>query len=254
MLTLSDEEKQFLRRLDDRLDRVENRFQEELTDFLEPRLQAVAEEHLRSRKFTRFLFCGGYEEAERKRLVLFPEFSEPACETAEIQLIRFTGKMDYVSVNHRDFLGAIMSLGLRREKFGDLLVTEKGCDLFAEADVADYLLQSELRVKHVPMKSTVVDLADFEPPQQNIKEIHIMVSSMRLDAILAAGLGLSRTKAVEQIQAGNIKINHAEVKDKDYVCQINDLLSCRGNGRLRIGAEEGETRKGKQRIIIWKYL
>lgn len=254
MLQLSEEEKQFLRRLDDRLERVENRYQDELTDFLEPRLQLVAEEYLHSLKFHNFRFCGGYDEAERKRLVLFSEYSEIDCSGAEIQLIRFTGKMDYVSVTHRDFLGAVMSLGLRREKFGDLVVTENGCDLFAEADVADYLLTSELRVKHVPMKATMLAPEMFVPPEQKVKEVHIMVSSMRLDAILAAGLGLSRTKAVEQIQAGNIKINHTEVKDNDYVCRESDLLSCRGNGRLRVGAVEGETRKGKQRVTIWKYL
>ncbi|MBO5114985.1 MAG: RNA-binding protein, partial [Peptococcaceae bacterium] len=73
MLTLSIEEKQFISRLEDRLERVEERYQEEITDFLEPRLQLVAEEYLRSKKIKRYLFCGGYETAERKRLVLYPE-------------------------------------------------------------------------------------------------------------------------------------------------------------------------------------
>ena len=106
MLTLSSEEKQFISRLDDLLERVEERYQEAATDFLEPRLQMVAEEYLRSRKIQRYLFCGGYEGAERKRLVLFPEYSEPNCEMAKISLFRFQGKLDFVSVNHRDFLGA----------------------------------------------------------------------------------------------------------------------------------------------------
>ena len=88
MLTLSVEEKQFISRLEDRLERVETRYQEEITDFLEPRLQLVADEYLRSKKIKRYLFCGGYGEAERKRLVLYPEYTEPSCELAEVALLQ----------------------------------------------------------------------------------------------------------------------------------------------------------------------
>lgn len=254
MLTLSIEEKQFISRLEDRLERVEQRYQEEITDFLEPRLQLVAEEYLRSCKFQRYLFCGGYDGAERKRLVLFPEYTEPACEMAGIRLFQFQGRLDYVSVNHRDFLGAVMGLGLRREKFGDLLVRETGFDLFVQEEVAGYLLQNELRVKHVPLTAVETSLEEFQPPEQNIKELHIMVSSMRLDTLLAHGLNLSRTKAMELIQSGRVKVNHSEVTENDYLCQQDDLISCRGKGRLRIGEQSGETRKGKLKVCILKYI
>ncbi len=254
MLTLSSEEKQFISRLDDLLERVEERYQEAVTDFLEPRLQLVAEEYLRSRKIQRYLFCGGYEGAERKRLVLFPEYSEPDCELAKISLFRFQGKLDFVSVNHRDFLGAVMGLGLRREKFGDLLVRESGFDLFVQQEAAEYLEQQELRVKHVPLKGEEYPLAVFEPPQQNIKEIHIMVASMRLDTVLAHGFQLSRSKAMELIQGGQVKVNHSEITENDYLCRQGDLISCRGKGRIAIGALAGETRKGNLKLCILKYI
>lgn len=254
MLTLSMEEKQFISRMEDRLERVESRYQEEVTDFLEPRLQLVAEEYLRSIKFKRYLFCGGYEEAERKRLVLYPEYTEPSCDLAGICLLQFQGKLDFVSVNHRDFLGAIMSLGLRREKLGDLLVTGTGCALFAQQEIVAYVLQNELRVKHVPLTIAEVPLDSFTPPTQNIKELHIMVASMRLDTILAHGLNLSRAKAMDLIQAGKVKVNHSEVTDNDYLCRQGDLISCRGFGRMRVGEQSGETKKGKLKVCLLKYL
>lgn len=254
MLTLSIEEKQFISRLEDSLERVEERYQEEVTDFLEPRLQLVADEFLRSKKFTRYLFCGGYEEAERKRLVLYPEYTEGDCELAGIHLYRFRGRLDFVSVTHRDFLGALMSLGLRREKFGDLLVRESGCDLFLEEEIASYILQSELRVKRVPLELTEVPLDQFEPPEQKTKELNLMVSSMRLDTLVANSLGLSRAKGMELIQSGRVKVNHSEIKANDYICREGDLISCRGKGRLRVGAISGETRKGKLRVCIIKYI
>ena len=186
--------------------------------------------------------------------MLFPEYTDYSCVEAKIRLLRYQGKMDFVSVNHRDFLGAVMGLGLRREKIGDLIVTESGCDLFVEEEVVDYLLQSELRVKRVPLKGREISLQEFEPPKPVTKEIHITVASMRLDAVLANGFGISRTKAMELIQSGKVKVNYSEKMEKDYLCQEGDLLTCRGKGRFRIGELFGESRKGKQKINIWKYI
>lgn len=254
MLTLSTEEMQFIRRLEDRLERVETRYQEEVTDFLEPRLQLVAEEYLRSQKHSRYLFCGGYEAAERKRLVLYPEYSEPSCDLAGVRLLQYKGRLDFVSVNHRDFLGAVMSLGLRREKLGDLLVLEDGCALFVAEEVQEYLLQNALRVKHVPLTAAAMAPEAFVPPAQNSKELHIMVASMRLDTILAHGLNLSRSKAMDLIQAGKVKVNHSEVTENDAICRQGDLISCRGFGRIRVGEQSGETKKGKLKVCLIKYL
>jgi len=254
MQNLSAEEKQLVSRLEDRLERVEQRYTEEVTDFLEPRQQLVAEAFLRSVKFDRYLFCGGFAAAERKRLLLYQAYSEPSCEQANICLLRFVGRMEYASASHRDFLGAVMSVGLRREKLGDLLVTEQGCDLFVAREVAAYLLQNELRVRHVPLQAQEIALQDFQPPEQTMKEIHIMVSSMRLDAVLAGSLGLSRAKAVALIQSGRIKVNHSEMQANDYLCRETDLISCRGYGRLRVGEQLGETRKGKWKVRILKYI
>ena len=173
---------------------------------------------------------------------------------AGITLLEFQGRLDFVSVNHRDFLGAIMSLGLRREKLGDLLVTEKGCALFVQQEVADYILQNELRVKHVPLSVSEKPLDTFIPPEQNTKELHIMVASMRLDTILAHGLNLSRSKAMDLIQAGKVKVNHSEVFDNDFICRQEDLISCRGFGRIRIGEQSGETKKGKLKVCLIKYI
>ena len=105
--------------------------------------------------------------------MLFPEYSELSCDLAGITLLEFQGRLDFVSVNHRDFLGAIMSLGLRREKLGDLLVTETGCALFVQQEVAAYIMQNELRVKHVPLTIVEKSLDTFEPPMQNTKELNI---------------------------------------------------------------------------------
>ena len=115
-------------------------------------------------------------------------------------------------------------------------------------------MQNELRVKHVPLTIVETPLDAFVPPVQSTKELNVMVSSMRLDTILAHGLNLSRSKAMDLIQAGKVKVNHSEVFDNDYLCRQEDLISCRGFGRIRIGEQSGETKKGKLKVCLIKYI
>ncbi len=254
MLTFSEEETWFTKRLEELLMRAETRCQMQMTDFLQPRMQLVAEQYLRGAHATRYLFWGGFPQAERCRLLLFDPYGEMSPDAAEISLLRFTGRFEFVSVSHRDFLGAVMSMGLRREKLGDLLVREQGFDLFAEKEAAAYLLRQPLKVKQVPLTVRELALADFAPPEIQVKELHIMVPSMRLDAVLAGAYHLSRSDALELVRSGRVQVNHSEVTQKDHILRENDLISCRGKGRLRIGALSGETSKGKLRVCVLKYI
>lgn len=254
MQQLTIEEKQFCSRLEDLVDRVEKRYQEEVTDFLTPALQRVAKEFLQERRIHNYFFTGGYSEAERKRLVLYPEYNEADEEAADIVLIRLEGNFKFVQVNHRDFLGALMSLGIKREKFGDLLADNQGCYLFAAKEVVPYIQQNCPRVKHVPVEAQIINHNEWEPPKQEVKELHIMVSSLRIDTILAHGFGFSRTKAIEMIQSGRVQVNYLEVKDNDFICREQDLISCRGKGKLKVVQFDGETKKGKEKVILWKYI
>lgn len=250
---LTDDEKQFLKRLEELTERVEKRFQEEVTDFLEPHLQLLAEPVLK-RQGQAYLYCGGHAEAERKRLVILPPYIEPDCALAGIVLVHLQGNMAFVKADHRDFLGAILSLGIKREKFGDLYVVEDGCYVYASAEIADYLLLNCPRVKGVRMEAKVVPLADWLPPEPAVKPIMALVASMRIDTIAAHGFGLSRAKTIELIKQGKVRINHQEVTDADEVCQAGDVISFRGKGKLKIAEVAGETKKGKLRVELLKYI
>lgn len=250
---LSIEDKQFLKRLEERMERVNDRYQEEVTDYLEPRLQVLAESALNQARQT-YLFCGGYEEAERKKLVLIPPYIEPDCALAGNVLVRLRGNLAYVKADHRDFLGAIMSLGIKREKFGDLYVVDDGCYVLTTAEIADYLIMNCPRIKGVKMAAEQADMTQWRPPEAEVKVVVAMVSSLRIDTIAAHGFGLSRTKTTEMIRTGRVKINHCEVTDTDVLCQDGDIISFRGKGRLKVAQVIGETKKGKLRVELVKYI
>lgn len=249
----TDDEKQFLKRLEELMERVDKRFQEEVTDFLEPHLQLLAEPLLK-RQGQAYLYCGGHAEAERKRLVILPPYIEPDCALAGIVLVRLKGNMAFVKADHRDFLGAILSLGIKREKFGDLYVVEDGCYVYTSAEIADYLILNCPRVKGVRLEAQSVALTDWLPPEPAVKPITALVASMRIDTIAAHGFGLSRAKTIELIKQGKVKLNHQEVADADEMCQAGDVISFRGKGKLKIAEVAGETKKGKLRVELLKYI
>lgn len=248
-----DEEKNFLKRLDELVSRSQKRYSTERTDFLPIRLQNIARDHL-EKNGESYLFCGGFEQAERQRLILFPPYTEIDCQEAEISLIRLQGRMDFVKVSHRDFLGAVLSLGVKREKFGDLLVTEDGCYLYMATENKDYLLSNPLKVKNVPLSTQEISLEEWTPPKPITKEIAVTVSSLRLDAICAHGFGLSRAKALEAIKSSKVQLNHLETTDGDALVKTDDILSFRGKGKIKIGEILGETKKGKLRVNLQKYI
>ena len=250
---LTDEEKQFLRRLEELMERVNKRFREETTDFLEPHLQNLSEPLL-ARQGQAYLFCGGYEDAERKRLVILPPYIEPDCALAGIALVHLRGNMAFVKADHRDFLGAVLSLGIKREKFGDLYVVEDGCYVYTSAEIAEYMLMNCPRVKGVRMEAELVELNQWLPPEAAVKPLVALVASMRIDTLAAHGFGLSRAKTIELIKAGKVKINHQEVTDADELCQAGDIISFRGKGKLKVAEVAGETKKGKLRVELLKYI
>ena len=245
------EEKLFYSRLKDMLERVENRYVLEVSDFLEPRQIVLAQQYLQQ-QHCKYFFWGGYEEAERKRLVLYPDYEECDMALADVVTLRFTGKFDYVKVDHRDFLGAILGLGLRREKLGDLLIDEKGCFVFTTQEMAQFLLQSEIRIKGVPLKGVILQ-GEYDLPKPELKAIAVMVASMRLDVILANGFKLSRAGAQEFIASHRVKVNHKEVTENDLLLNEGDVLSVRGKGKLKVGECSGSTKKGKLKVELLKY-
>ena len=251
---LTIEEKLFINRLAERLERVRYGYHEEITDFLAPREQALAEEFLHSQGYFQYAFCGGYTEAERKQLAILPDYASLDCTTAGIVLVKLQGKMDFVQVNHRDYLGAVLGLGIRREKIGDLIVVYDGCYILTTASIADYLLMNEIKVKGIKMSGQVVALEDWQPPELKTEAVQIMVASMRIDTIVAHGFGLSRSKSLEFIKSGKVQVNHREVTDSDYQCQQCDIISFRGKGKLKVNSIDGQTKKGKIKIGLLKYI
>lgn len=199
------------------------------------------------------VFWGGYADAER-RIAAF--YSDDAPEEWEYPLacIELKWNPKYASPAHRDLLGAVMGLGLERDSTGDIaFCMENGAAcLFAHRDVESYICANleaagRAALKLRPLKETPA----LKAPEGT--ENRVTVSSERMDAVIAAGLKLSRSEAQKLISAGLVKRRHIPELRGDIHLEEGDLLSIRGHGRMRILAFEGQTRKGRLAIRLFHY-
>jgi RNA-binding protein YlmH len=223
------------------------------SDFLELPEREQAQAVLGWIAGVRFNSYGGYPKAERRRLVVYPDYYivetiEPALAYLEVR----TGGQS--SLSHRDYLGSLMALGLKRAKIGDLLVGDTSCQLITVPELADYIKYNLERIAN--QKAIILEI---EPEQLNIpdlreKQIRSTVASLRLDAITALGFSESRTKMVKEIKAEKVKVNWKVIKNPDYQVTTGDVISFRGRGRMVFQEQTGQSKKGRLGVLLIRYL
>ncbi|MGE5454338.1 MAG: RNA-binding protein [Methylocystaceae bacterium] len=215
-------------------------------DFLEPRLQQLTTKLMSRQTQVQVDWQGGYTEAERKRIVLYRPMSLPANSCALLLL-----KADK-ELQHRDCLGSLLGLGLRREKVGDIVLAGASGYLIVAQEVGEFVAANLMRVGRQDVAVNLVDvIADLEPVPPKV--ITTTVASMRLDAIMAAGFDLSRSDAGQLIKAEKVKVNYLATVHPDQQLQEGDLISVRGYGRLKLILLGGKNRKARQRLTLERY-
>ncbi len=197
---------------------------------------------------------GGYEGAERKVLCFYGDTSVKAF-TCYISCIKISplNKKFSDDLNHRDYLGAILNLGIERCMIGDILVKEKEGYVFCETSISRYIIDNLDKVKHTNVKLSIVsgDELDIKP---NFKEIRGTVSSERLDAIIALAFNTSRSSITSLITGGKVYIDGKLVLHNSYNLKINETISVRGHGKFIYKGLENQTKKGRYYVTILKYI
>ena len=198
-------------------------------------------------------FRGGYEGAERRIAAFYMDDAPEAWEYPLVCMeLRWNPK--YAAPGHRDLLGAVMGLGLERDSTGDIAMgAEDGTAyLFVHTDVENYISGNLESAGRASLKvRTMAGEPDIRPPEG--MELRVTVSSERMDAVIAAGLKLSRSEAQRLIEGGLVKRSHMIELRGDIHLEEGDLLSVRGHGRMRILAFEGQTRKGRLAVRLFRY-
>ena len=225
-----------------------------LTDFLDPSQQNLAISLLQQIDEITYLFSGGFPGAERKRIIILPSYYLAEVGDEGVAALQIEGNFKYNSVNHRDYLGSILGSGVRREKLGDLLIIDNGCQVVVAEEIMEYLLLHLDKVSKVNVKVKEIDLDELQAKPEKVKEVKTTVASLRLDAVASSGFGISRSKMAKEIEAERVKVNWKVVASPSYTVKLEDIISIRGKGRVMIDEIKGETKKGRIGLILKRYI
>ena len=238
---MSNEE--ILKRAEDLARRCEGRGVPTNTGFLTP-AERYALEHDPALREANMVFHGGHADAERSIAFFLPDWMEPdALDVSEyIRAIRLTAA--FGEPGHRDYLGAILGMGVGREWVGDILVQGETAYVFCQPSVLRHLLSIE-KVGRCGVKAEETPLDGVPLQPRKTEERSFTVMSPRLDAVCAGMFRLSRTESARQIEAGLVSLNYTECLKTDQPVSEGDVLSLRGAGKGKLTAFGGSSRKGR---------
>lgn len=233
------------------------------TNFLDERQRSIISVlEKEQNKFTDTFYFGGYNDAGRTAAVFVPKFFEVTDiesfflenpDECPFGLLRID-KDRFTSLSHRDYLGALMALGIKREMLGDLLVDENGCFVPCVKSVKRFVAEQLDSVGRASVKAYEVSFSEIAKTEAKSEEIINFVSSLRLDNAVSAAFSVSRTKAAEAIEKGLVFVDSVQTFKPDYKLSEGCTLVFRGKGKAVIEEILGESKKGRLRIRIKKYI
>lgn len=194
-----------------------------------------------SLKYVEYELSGGAKYCERK-MVRFGSLDTPypiSCLHLTPSLKKFS---DYLT--HRDFLGAIINLGIKRETIGDIIVKDNEAFVFCLDNISDFIIQNLDRVKHTVMKC---EIAETIPDDSYIKitKREFNVASLRLDAVIGEVYKLSRSQAQQVIREKRVFVNGRLNENNSYALKPGDAVTVRKLGRFIFNDTSGITKKGR---------
>lgn len=195
---------------------------------------------------------GVFEDCER-RMIKFSVHSD-GWEDYLVSTIIITNKSKFKTLCHRDYLGSIMALGVKRNLFGDLVVEDNKCYVPISNTVYQFVMDNLTAIGNCPCSIEVMERKYENLPKINFDEKAIIVTSMRLDNIVPGICNLSRAKGTELINSGAVLLNYQSLDRKDKIVEVNDTITIRGYGKFKIRSIIGETGKGRMRILAGKYI
>ena len=258
----NEEDKLLVSRVLDKLEFVQKKNSIETTDFLDMHQKTVAEKVLKSQKITNYIYYGGYSNAERVMIIIYPEKLEDVFNNNQYDFNNIVEVIRVILPNemkgkysHRDYLGAVIKVGLKREKVGDIIVNLDGADLIVSKDISKYIVDSfkELtRFSKSDIYEESIEKLNITEPKTEV--LNIIIPSMRMDSIVSELIRTSRSKALEIINAERVFVNSEVITKNSKMLKENDMITVRGKGRFKIIKILNSTKKGNLVLEVEKYV
>ncbi len=222
-------------------------------EFLDPHARNIAEIVAANFEGIRLETDGGFANAERCKAAFVADDSYG---TPDFRIVCYLVSWDkrYYTLGHRDILGAFMGMGCEREILGDIVLVPEGAQFVADKAFANYIESNLTQIGAAYVSLRQIGREELQAREEKIKIISATVAALRLDAVAAAGYGVSRSRMAEEIKSQNVKLNWKEAKSTSQSVAEGDVMSFRGRGRVELSEVRGTTKKGRFAITLKRYI
>lgn len=249
---LDPEEKLLVARVEDLANIAATRDCSRFSSFLNERQQQLVQEVIRRRKLEGCLLYGGYPDAVRRMLGVFPTWRQPEEEEFPVVAVTIHLPKD-AALTHRDVLGSLMGLHIVRESVGDILFGERRCDVFVQQKLAQLIVDELRKVGRTGVRCEIGASGDYHRDEQ-FQDKRVTVSSVRLDALVSAMTGISREKGAAMIRSELVQHNYRTARSVSAAFLPGDVITIRGYGKYRVDDIGKPTKKGRLPVLIRKYI
>lgn len=235
--------------------RVVRNHEPKQTDFLDPRQMYILQTLVNRDPSAQLLSSGGHDDAERKRGLIAPDYAYLDAADVALEVISISSDdAKFPGLAHGDFLGSLLGLGLKREKIGDIYVHETFCHVVVAAEISEYIDLHLQQVHRVHVLTERLEIDKLVPLVPKMETLRLSVASMRLDGIVSDVVRMSRGKVLPPIKAGKCRVNWRVEENPATLLQTGDVVSLQGFGRFKVLEIEGESKSGRIRLTVGKYV
>lgn len=249
------DEREFVERAAEWIENAARYHEQKLTDFLDPRQAYILSTLAAREPDVQIRLEGGSEHAERKRALIAPDYADLSQEDMQLTVLEITPEgQRFTELEHGDYMGSLLGLGMKRDKIGDIHVLDDGCHTVVATEIASYLNLNMNQVHRLHVMTSLLPIEQLRAAEQELQTMELSVASMRLDGIASDVYRLSRSKILVPIKAGRCKVNWKPEEDPSHALKEGDVVSVQGMGRFKVLELEGITKKGRYRVKIGKFV
>jgi RNA-binding protein YlmH len=249
------DEREFVERASEWIENAARYHEQKLTDFLDPRQAYILSTLAAREPDVHIRLDGGSEHAERRRALIAPDYADLSQEDMQLSVLEITPEgQRFTELEHGDYMGSLLGLGMKRDKIGDIHVLDDGCHTVVATEIASYLNLNMNQVHRLHVMTGLLPIEQLRAAKQELQTMELSVASLRLDGIASDVYRLSRSKILVPIKAGRCKVNWKPEEDPSHALKEGDVVSVQGMGRFKVLELEGVTKKGRYRVKIGKFV
>ncbi|MGT2887019.1 RNA-binding protein [Streptococcus didelphis] len=248
------DEYSFIEKMSDFVERVENNYALQVTDFLNPRQMEILKVLVATSKLQYFSSADFYH-TEYGRVIIAPDYYSLNQDDFDLALVEISYNSKFNRISHSQILGTLLNeLGIKRSLLGDILVQEGYAQIMISCNLLSYFLGNITKIARASVQLREIPLSKIALSETQENTIDITLSSLRLDRVMASVLKLSRSQAIKLLESDKVKVNYGTVRRTSDSLSIGDLVSVRGFGRFKLLEDNGFTKNGKYKLKFSKMM